>query len=60
MNGTLIILGCIGVIGLAIEKVRRAAEGSNNPDVILNSTTLTFVGGVGIAILIALAALSMK
>lgn len=56
---TLFIIACAAVILAGIGKVKRSAEGIENADVILNAHTLTFVGGVGILILLGLAALSL-
>jgi hypothetical protein len=57
---TLIIIALAAVVLASIGKVQRASQGSNNPDIILNRTTLVFVGCVGIAILLGIAALSAK
>lgn len=53
-----IVAACIAVLIAAIGKANRAAERSNNPDVILNAVTLSAVAGVGIIVIIAMAALA--
>lgn len=53
-----IVAACIAVLFAAIGKANRAAEGSNNPNVILNAVTLTAVAAVGIVVIVAMAALS--
>jgi len=55
---TIFIIACAAVLLASLGKVRQKSEGSNNPDILLNAHTLTFVGCAILLILFALAALS--
>jgi len=53
-----VVAACIAVLYAAIKRANQAADGSRNPHVILNAVTISAVAGVGIVVIIAMAALS--
>jgi len=59
MDNLVLIIGCIVVLFSAIHRVGKSAEGTHSSDVLVNSVTLQFIGGVAIVLIIVLAVLFM-